>query len=100
MPLNLDSLAPPISLRPAVSLSDEELMRFSAENKGYKIERNNRGDITIMSPVGGIGSDIIHSAVAADFNRPEHFVRTRLSVKRERSQYGYGGQSGECEGFA
>ena len=56
MPLNLDSLAPPISLRPAVSLSDEELMRFSAENKGYKIERNNRGEITIMSPVGGIGS--------------------------------------------
>ena len=56
MPLNLDSLAPPISLRPSVTLSDEELMRFSADNKGYKIERNSRGDITIMSPVGGIGS--------------------------------------------
>jgi Uma2 family endonuclease len=56
MPLNLDSLAPPISLRPSVTLSDEELMRFSADNKGYKIERNNRGEITIMSPVGGIGS--------------------------------------------
>jgi Uma2 family endonuclease len=56
MPLNLDSLAPPISLRPSVSLSDEELMRFSADNKPYKIERNNRGEITIMTPVGGIGS--------------------------------------------
>ena len=56
MPLNLDSLATPISLRPSVTLSDEELMRFSADNKGYKIERTNRGDITIMSPVGGIGS--------------------------------------------
>ena len=56
MPLNLDSLAPPITLRPAITLSDEELMRFSEDNKPYKIERNNRGEITIMSPVGGIGS--------------------------------------------
>jgi Uma2 family endonuclease len=56
MPLNLDSLAPPISLRPSVTLSDEELMRFSEDNKPYKIERNNRGEITIMTPVGGIGS--------------------------------------------
>ena len=31
-------------------------MRFSADNKGYKIERNAQGEITIMSPVGGIGS--------------------------------------------
>ncbi len=30
-------------------------MRFSADNKGYKIERTNRGDITVMSPVGGVG---------------------------------------------
>ncbi len=56
MPLNLESLAAPISLRSAVTLSDEELMRFSADNKLYRIERNAQGDITIMSPVGGIGS--------------------------------------------
>jgi Uma2 family endonuclease len=54
--LNLDSLATPISLRPAITLTDEELMRFSAENQGYKIERTRQGDITIMSPVGGTGS--------------------------------------------
>jgi hypothetical protein len=56
MPLNLDSLAPPISLHPAVALTDEELMRFSNDNKPYKIERNSRGEITIITPVGGIGS--------------------------------------------
>ncbi len=56
MSLNLDSLSPPISLRPSVTLSDEELMRFSADNKPYKIERSHRGEITIMTPVGGTGS--------------------------------------------
>ena len=56
MPLNLESLAPPISLRPSVTLSDEQLMRFSADNQPYRIERTAQGDITIMSPVGGIGS--------------------------------------------
>ena len=56
MLLNLDSLAPPIVLRPSATLSDEELIRFSEENKPYKIERNKYGDITIMTPVGGIGS--------------------------------------------
>jgi Uma2 family endonuclease len=56
MPLNLDSLATPIALRPAITLSDDELMRFSRENKPYKIERNRDGEITIMTPVGGIGS--------------------------------------------
>ena len=56
MPLKLDSLAPPITLRPAMTLTDAELMRFSEDNKPYKIERNKYGEITIMTPVGGVGS--------------------------------------------
>jgi hypothetical protein len=32
MTLNVDSLASPISLRPSVTLTDEELMRFSPDN--------------------------------------------------------------------
>jgi Uma2 family endonuclease len=63
MPLNLTSLVPPISLRPAASLTDEGLMRFSEENKPYKIERNKHGEIIIMTPVGGIGST--HEAYVA-----------------------------------
>jgi Uma2 family endonuclease len=31
-------------------------MRFSEENKPYKIERSKSGEITIMTPVGGTGS--------------------------------------------
>src|ERR1700712_4496302 len=56
MHLNLTGLPLPISFRPAVALTDDELMLFSEENKPYKIERNNRGEITVMTPVGGIGS--------------------------------------------
>ena len=57
MTLNLDGLAAPIFLRPFAPLTDEELMRFSVDNRGYKIERNAQGEITILSPVGGIGSN-------------------------------------------
>jgi len=63
MSLNLTSLVPPISLRPSATLTDEELMRFSEENKPYRIERNKHGEIIIMTPVGGIGST--HEAYVA-----------------------------------
>jgi Uma2 family endonuclease len=63
MPLYLETLTPPIALRPSAALTDEELMRFSEENKSYKIERRRNGDIFIMTPVGGIGST--HEAFVA-----------------------------------
>ena len=53
--LDLLELPWPVTLRPAAPLSDEELMRLSCRNKGYKIERTSEGDLTIMPPVGGIG---------------------------------------------
>jgi len=46
----------PIVLRPSGPVSDQELMRFSAQNAPFKIERNKEGALTIMTPVGGIGS--------------------------------------------
>ncbi len=54
--INLLDLAWPLTLRPSAPLSDEALMRFSERNKPYKIERNKEGELTIMTPVGGIGS--------------------------------------------
>ncbi len=63
MSLNLTSLVPSISLRPAASLTDEELMRFSEDNKPYKIERNKHGEIITITPVGEIGST--HEAYVA-----------------------------------
>jgi Uma2 family endonuclease len=46
----------PITLRPHVPLSDEELMRFSRRNRLYRIEQNAKGEIEIMTPVGSKGS--------------------------------------------
>jgi Uma2 family endonuclease len=63
MSLNLTSLVPPTSLRPSATLTDEVLMRFSEENKPYRIERNKHGEIVIMTPVGGIRST--HEAYVA-----------------------------------
>ena len=55
VPYNLTGLPLPLTLRPTIALTDDELMRFSRENKPYKIERTKLGEITVMTPVGGIG---------------------------------------------
>jgi Uma2 family endonuclease len=52
--IDLADLEMPIVLRPSARVSDDVLMRFSAKNP-YKIERNRDGELTIMTPVGGIG---------------------------------------------
>jgi Uma2 family endonuclease len=53
--IDLLDLEMPVALRPSAPVSDDDLMRFSSRNP-YKIERNKEGEITIMTPVGGIGS--------------------------------------------
>lgn len=55
MPFTLHGLTLPVTLRPAIALSDEALIRLSEENKTCKIERTKEGEITIMTPGGGIG---------------------------------------------
>jgi Uma2 family endonuclease len=55
MTLDLSSLAAPVLIRPAVPLTDEELIHFSEVNKPYRFERNKYGEIVMMTPVGGIG---------------------------------------------
>ena len=52
--IDLVDLELPIVLRPSARVSDDELMRFSARNP-YKVERNKEGELTITTPVGGIG---------------------------------------------
>ena len=56
MHINLLDLPLPITFRPGTVLTDDELMRLSRGNRPYKIERNRSGEITVMTPVGGIGS--------------------------------------------
>jgi len=52
--IDLADLELPIVLRPSARVSDDVLMRFSAKNP-YKVERNKEGELTIITPVGGIG---------------------------------------------
>ena len=52
----LFGLPMPLTFRPAIAMSDEELIAFSQRNKPYRIERNAAGELEIMSPVGMDGS--------------------------------------------
>jgi len=54
--ITLAGIPMPVTLRPPAPLSDEEIMLFSQRNRPYQIERNARGELEIMSPVGGDGS--------------------------------------------
>lgn len=53
--MDLNELPFPLILKPGGPVTDEQLIRFSERNKPFKIEQNNKGEITIMTPVGGIG---------------------------------------------
>ena len=55
MPIDLVDLPMPVILRPSAPVSDEDLLIFSAHNSLYQIERNSKGELTIMTPVGGKG---------------------------------------------
>ena len=55
--LDLLDLPLPLILRPRAPICDDDLMRFSERNKPYRIERTKEGDILVMTPVGGKGSN-------------------------------------------
>lgn len=52
----LFGLPMPLTLRPPVVMSDEQLIAFSRRNRPYRIERNSKGELEIMSPTGSTGS--------------------------------------------
>jgi Uma2 family endonuclease len=49
-------LTMPLTFRPSVPLSDDELIAFSRRNEPYQIERNTDGELEVMSPCGTEGS--------------------------------------------
>jgi Uma2 family endonuclease len=51
----LFGLPMPITLRPPVAMSDEELIAFSRRNRPFRIERNAEGELEIMSPLNSKG---------------------------------------------
>src|ERR1700722_12400957 len=52
MGLTLSSLPLPLRLRPDSPMSDEELLRFSRENRPLQMEREPNGEILVMTPAG------------------------------------------------
>ncbi len=65
--LSLAGLPTPVILRLPVPLNDEELIAFSSRNRPYRIERNAKGELEIMTPVGGDGGyreSLVNLAVA------------------------------------
>ena len=54
--LKLDGIALPAVVRPFVPMSDVELLEFSSRHQPFRVERNAKGELEIMTPVGGRGS--------------------------------------------
>jgi Uma2 family endonuclease len=52
MNFNLSGMPVPLRFRPETPMSDEELMRFCAENDFLRVERDANGEILVMTPAG------------------------------------------------
>lgn len=52
----LFGLPMPLTFRPVVAMTDQELIAFSRRNRPYQIERNAKGELEILSPVGMDGA--------------------------------------------
>jgi Uma2 family endonuclease len=68
MNLDLSTLQMPIRLRPATTMSDEDLMVFSEENKPFRMERDSNGEILIMTPAGSKG-DLLNVRIVEALSR-------------------------------
>jgi Uma2 family endonuclease len=64
MHLSLNDVELPVRLRFERPLTDEELLRFSAENEPWRMEREANGELIVMSPNGGEGGSL-EAAVGA-----------------------------------
>jgi Uma2 family endonuclease len=58
MNLALNESVLPVRLRFDRPMTDEELMRFCAENDPLRVERNAQGELIVMSPTGSAGGGV------------------------------------------
>ena len=65
MNLSLTDLPLPIRLRTESPLTDEELLRFCADNDPLRVERDSNGELIVMSPTGTEGG-FVESDVALE----------------------------------
>ncbi len=68
MDLTLTGVPLPLRLRPGTPMSDEDLLRFCAVNDNLRVERDEYGDLHVMTPAGmrtgRKNSDIIYALTA------------------------------------
>jgi Uma2 family endonuclease len=67
MNLALSDAGLPVRLRFDRPMTDEELMRFCAENETVHVERDAKGELIVMSPTGSEGSGW-NSEIITDLN--------------------------------
>ena len=58
MNLALPEINQPVRLRFARPMTDEELLRFCAENELLRVERDANGELIVMSPTGSEGGGV------------------------------------------
>ncbi len=74
----LTGLPLPLTLRPVSPLTDDELIAFSRKNKPYRIEKNQEGELVVMTPVGneggvresGVVAQLVYSDGSGQANGP------------------------------
>ncbi len=54
MRIDFTAVPQPVAMRFDVPMTDDELIAFSEQNKPWRFERERNGEISIMTPVGGI----------------------------------------------
>lgn len=52
MQFSVSALELPVRIRPEQPLTDEQLVRFCAQNEALRVEREPNGELTVMSPSG------------------------------------------------
>jgi Uma2 family endonuclease len=71
--MTLTGLPLPITVRPPVAITDDDLLELSRRNETLHIERNAKGELEIMSPAGGRGSRLESRVIRElDFWTEEH----------------------------
>src|SRR5579875_2589911 len=63
MPFQIQGIELPVRIRPSEPMSDDDLLRFCANNDVLRIEREANGELTVMSP-GGSGTGNANARIA------------------------------------
>ena len=75
-----------LQLKPAINLSDDELLHFCRINRELRIERNAQGELIIMAPCGGDSSE----------RESEIIMQLRIWAKKDGTGTTFSSNGGFC----